>query len=126
MNGYLDPKAADSPATINVTGLPSQMSGGYDVYVYCYAGIGTTATDTRISKYTIGSTTQSLKQTGPSAQTFPGYTLAPEGGAGDYVVFRNLTTTSFILTATPAGSTATPAVMRAPVNGIQIVYPSGS
>jgi hypothetical protein len=31
------------------------------------------------------------------------------------------------LTATPLSSTATPTpILRAPVNGIQIVYPSGS
>jgi len=54
--------------------------------------------------------------------TFTGYTLAPAGGAGNYVVFRNLTGASFTLTATPdSGSTK-----RAPVNGLQIVAPTGS
>jgi len=39
-------------------------------------------------------------------------------------VFRNLSGTSFQLTARPVGSIN--GVERAPVNGIQIVYPSGS
>jgi hypothetical protein len=37
-----------------------------------------------------------------------------------------VTGASFTLTATPASSTAVPPALRAPVNGIQIVYPSGS
>jgi hypothetical protein len=37
-----------------------------------------------------------------------------------------VTGTSFTLTATPAWSTWVPPILRAPVNGIQIVYPAGS
>jgi hypothetical protein len=120
MNGYLDPRANASPARIDMT-LPTSISGAYDVYVYCYANIDAR---TRTYKYTIGATTRSVTQTGPSPTTFPGFTEAPEAGAGDYVVFRNLSGTSFTLWATPpvvpSGST------RAPVNGLQIVFPSGS
>ena len=47
---------------------------------------------------------------------------APAGGAGNYVVFRNLTSASFTLTATPGTGSPT----RAPVNGLQIVAPTGS
>ena len=123
MNGYLDPRATASPATINVTGLASPMSSGYDVYVYCFEDM--TWADTRTSKYTIGSTTHTVKQTEPPQVTsFPGYTLAPEGGAGNYVMFKNVTGSSFTLTAMPG--TSLHSTVRAPVNGIQIVYPSGS
>ena len=123
MNGYLDPRATASPATIDVT-LPSSMSGGYDVYVYCYGNI--VGVKNRTYQYTIGTTTHSFTQQGPSATTFPGYMEAPEGGTGnyDYVVFQNLTGTTFTLTATPLSSTS--GSVRAPVNGIQIVSPSGS
>ena len=39
--------------------------------------------------------------------------FAPAGGAGNYVVFRNLTTASFTLTATPGtGPTLPPAPTR--------------
>ena len=34
MNGYLDPTASTSPATVKVSGLPATIAGGYDVYVY--------------------------------------------------------------------------------------------
>ena len=80
-------------------------------------------------EYRIGSTTYSVTQTGPSASTFPGYALASGGdagtaGAGNYVVFHNVTGSSFTLTAQPRASTW--GMERAPVNGIQVVYPSGS
>ena len=121
MNGYLDPSSASvSPATIDVTGLAAPMSSGYDVYVYCYGQIATPVT--RTSQYAIGSTTHTVTQKGPSAAAFAGYTLAPEQGDGNYVVFRNVTGTGFTLTAQPG----TDSMLRAPVNGIQIVYPSGS
>jgi hypothetical protein len=123
MNGFLDPVAIASPATINVAGLPSPMSAGYDVYVYCYGNMTTAAT--RPSRYTIGSTTHNTIQTGPMATTFGGYVLAPEGGAGNYIVFRNVTGTGFTLTAQPMTG-STDQMFRAPVNGIQIVYPAGS
>jgi hypothetical protein len=126
MNGYLDPRSSTLPATINVTGLPDPMNSGYDVYVYCYSYID--SSDTRLYEYSIGSTTHSVTQTGPSTSTFPGYALASgadggSAGAGNYVVFRNVTGSSFTLSAQPR--TSTYGTQRAPVNGIQIVYPSG-
>jgi hypothetical protein len=126
MNGYLDPLATSAPLTIQVAGLPAPMSSGYDVYVYCYGDVP--EGDTRNYQYKIGSTTYSVKQPGPSAMTFSGFTLASEADAGapagNYVVFRNLTGDTFTLIALPG--TSGWAVERAPVNGIQIVYPSGS
>jgi hypothetical protein len=123
MNGYLDPRAGASPAIVTVSGLASPMSSGYDVYVYCFEDM--TWGDTRTSKYTIGSTTHTVKQMEPPLVTsLAGFTLAPEAGAGNYVVFTNVTGTSFTLTATPESSPHQ--TVRAPVNGIQIVYPSGS
>jgi hypothetical protein len=129
MNGYLEAKDAVSVA-VDVTALPSSISGGYDVYVYCYGNIDAT---TRTYQYTIGSTTHFVSQTGHSATTFPGHALANATGSvdagpssGTYVLFQNLTGTSFSLTATPVSSTAVPPILRTPVNGIQIVYPSGS
>jgi hypothetical protein len=123
MNGYLDPRAVASPAIVTVSGLPSSMTSGYDVYVYCFEDM--TWVDTRTSKYTIGSNTHTVKQAEPPLVTsFAGFTLAPEAGAGNYVVFTNVSGTSFIVKATPG--TSLHSTVRAPVNGIQIVYPSGS
>jgi hypothetical protein len=122
MNGYLDPTTSSSPATVTVSGLPSAITaGGYDVYVYVTGELGT-GTAMRTYNYAIGTTTLTVSQTGPTPTSFTSFTLAPAGGAGNYIVFRNLTATSFTLTATPGTGSQT----RAPVNGLQIVAPTGS
>jgi len=126
MNGYLDPRAFNYNATISVTGLPNPVSSGYDVYVYFYSNIP--GVETRLYQYNIGTTTYSVTQTGPSASACPAYRLASDGdagtaGEGNYVVFRNLNGDHFTLTALPAQNSS--GQQRAPVNGIQIVYPSG-
>jgi hypothetical protein len=126
MNGYLDPRVFGNNATISVTGLPKPVSSGYDVYVYFYSSMP--GAETRLSEYNIGTTTYSVTQTGPSAAICPAYRLAANAdagtaGEGNYVVFHNLSGDHFTLTALPAQSYL--GQQRAPVNGIQIVYPSG-
>ena len=102
--------------------MPASITaGGYDVYVYMSGDFGT-STSTRTYNYAIGTTMFTVSQTGPSPTTFTSFTLAPAGGAGNYIVFRNLTAASFTLTATPGTGNPT----RAPVNGMQIVSPTGS
>ena len=64
----------------------------------------------------------SVSQTGPTPTSFTAFALAPPGAAGNYIVFRNLTAAAFTLTATPGTGSAP----RAPVNGVQIVSPTGS
>jgi hypothetical protein len=119
MNGYLDPLSSDMPAAVGVSNLPADMAAvGYDVYVYC---VGEVPSGTRTYRYSVGSTGITVSQTGPSPTTFTGFVLAPAGGAGNYVVFRNVTGSAFTLTAAPASGSIT----RAPVNGIQIVSPPG-
>jgi hypothetical protein len=119
MNGYLDPTS--SAATVTVTGLPSSITAaGYDVYLYTTGYISTALT--RTYGYSIGSASVSISQTGPPAANFPGYTLATDGGSGNYVVFHELTGGSFTLKATPGTGLQT----RAPVNGLQIVSPPGT
>jgi hypothetical protein len=122
MNGYLDPVAVSMPAVVTVSGLPASITAaGYDVYVYVTGDVGT-GTSTRTYNYAIGTTMFTVSQTGPSPTSFTAFTLAPAGGAGNYIVFRNLTAATFTLTATPGTGTNT----RAPVNGLQIVSPTGS
>ena len=122
MNGYLDPVAAATPAVVTVSGLPASITGpGYDVYVYVAGDVGT-GTSTRIYNYAIGTTMFSVSQTGPTPTSFTSFVLAPPGAAGNYIVFRNLTAATFTLTATPGTGSAP----RAPVNGVQIVSPTGS
>lgn len=126
MNGYLDPTIAASPATISVTGLPTSItSAGYDVYVYVLGDPG--ADEMRTYTYSITGVagTFSVRQNGPTDETaFPGFMLvSSSNGFGNYFVYRNLRGSSFTLTATPTGPANRP---RSPVNGIQIVSPSGS
>ena len=120
MNGYLDPSSSTAPATVKIAGLAAPVTGGYDVYVYTLGDLPSTST--RTYQYAIGATTTTVSQTGPSPLTFPGFALAPSGGAGNYVIFRNVTGAAFTLTATPGTGPQT----RAPVNAIQIVWPTGS
>ncbi len=121
MNGYLDPSNAAMPGTVVVSGLAASVAtSGYDVYVYTLGDIANNPT--RTYKYTIGATSFMVSQSGATPTTFGGYKLASPTVAGNYVVFKNVTGTSFTLTATPVGGTQ----MRAPVNGIQIVSPTGS
>jgi hypothetical protein len=121
MNGYLDPTSTAMPATITVSGLPPAITtAGYDVYVYT---LGHLSSGTRTYSYAIGASTVTVSQTGPSPTTVPVFSLVPNTnpGVGTTVMFRNLADASFTLTATPAAG-----VPRAPVNGIQIVSPTGS
>ena len=125
MNGYLDPVAASMPAVVTVSGLPASITaGGYDVYVYVTGDVGTSASTTRMYNYSIGTAMFTVTQTGPAPTSFTSFTLAPTGGAGNYIVFRNVSGATFTLTATPG--TGTGSNMRAPVNGLQIVAPTGS
>ena len=100
---------------------PSITANGYDVYVYCAANFATAVT--RTYNYSIGATTFSVVETGPSPMTFPGFTLAANQGQGNYVVFRKVTGPGFTLTARPS-VTATPDPQRSPLNGFQIVWPA--
>jgi hypothetical protein len=120
MNGYLDPAA--SPAQVVVTNLPSAIAArGYDVYVYCLGDV-TTASQTRTYDYTIGTRTITASQTGPITTVFTGYALvASSNDSGNYVVFHNVSGPAFTLTAIPGSGSSS----RAPVNGMQIVSPSG-
>jgi hypothetical protein len=113
MRGYLD-NGSGNPTTVTVSGL---ASGTYSIYVYVDANnAGTTETAT----YQIsgpGITPASATATDLPNTDFSGTFVQADNGAGNYIVFSNVTITSgFTLTATaaPGGS--------APVNGIQIVH----
>ena len=130
MNGFLGPPFAVIPTTgvtlLTVSDLPASIaSGSYDVYVYV---LGSPAA-MRSYQYAIGSTAFTVVQamgmgTPPPPPTPYPYVLAPEGGMGTHIIFRGVTGSSFALTVKPAGGG--PNSPRAPVNGFQIVSPSGS
>lgn len=129
LNGYLDPKWSTIPTTaptlFTVSGLPATIaSGSYDVYVYT---VGDVAGDMRSYQYGLGSQFQTVTQNSappvPPPSPFP-YTSANDGMIGTHVVFTSITGDSFSVTAKPISGTNN--IYRAPVNGIQIVWPSGS
>jgi hypothetical protein len=113
MNGYLDPFGV---ATVMVTGLPTSFTTrGYDLYVYANGYVPTG--QMRTCSYAVGGMTMTLMQAAntPYAGT---YNQAIGGGVGNYLVFRNLNTASFTLSATPGPATGP---RRSPLNGLQIV-----
>jgi hypothetical protein len=117
MNGYLDPISSTSPATVTVSKLPTGLTAAsYDVYVYVSGEIK--SANTRTCRYTLGTTSLTTSEVGPTSATFTGFSQARDGGAGNYIVFRKLTGATFTLTATPGTSAPT----RAPVDGMQIVF----
>jgi hypothetical protein len=119
MNGYLDPLSSTSPATVMVSKLPTELTAaGYDVYVYVSGEIR--SPNTRTGRYTLGTTSLTVSEVGPTPTTFAGFTQARDGGTGNYIVFRKLTGAAFTLTATPGTNTPT----RAPIDGMQIVFPA--
>jgi hypothetical protein len=129
LNGYLDPTWPSIPTTaptlFTVSGLPASIAGGsYDVYVYT---IGDTAADMRSYQYGLGSQTQTVTQNSapavPPPSPFP-YASANSGMTGTHVVFTAITGASFSVTAKPVSGTN--GRYRAPVNGVQIVWPAGS
>jgi hypothetical protein len=128
MNGFLGPSWSSIPAAgatlLTVSGLPASFANGsYDVYVYV---LGSPVT-MRSYQYAIGNTAITVVQTTgppiPPATPYP-YMVAPDMGMGTHIIFRGVTGASFALTVKPAGGTTTSP--RAPVNGFQIVSPSGS
>jgi hypothetical protein len=129
MNGFLGPPWSAIPASgvtlLTVSGLPASIaSGSYDVYVYV---LGSNS-NMRSYQYAIGNTAITVVQNmgfpvTPPPAPYP-YEVAPDGGMGTHIIFRGVTGASFALTVKPVGGTMTSP--RAPVNGFQIVSPSGS
>lgn len=129
MNGFLGPPFAVVPPTpvtfLTVSDLPASIaSGPYDVYVYV---LGSNS-NMRSYQYAIGDTAFTVVQnmgqpTMPPATPYP-YVVAPDGGMGTHIIFRGVTGSSFALTVRSVGGGTSPP--RAPVNGFQIVSPSGS
>jgi len=113
MNGYLD-----NTVQISATGI---NYGTYDVVVYFN---GDTPSEHRVSQFQIGSTSIFAQDN----SSFSGiYTQVPSTSnadlgtgtpAGDYVIFHNVSGSSFTLDATPGSTLGTP---RAVVNAMQIV-----
>jgi hypothetical protein len=113
MAGYLDTGGlGQTGVSITFANLPA-VSPAYDVYVYIQGGV-----NSRGGTYTIGSTTIEHTVTSSFNGTFLQDTL-PVGTTANsnYIVFHNLTGSSFTLNTVPTiGSPE-----RAPVNAVEIV-----
>ncbi len=108
MKGYLD----GSTVSVVVSNIPAAFTNaGYDVYVYSDGD----ATSGRTGSYTVGSTSIQSVDSG----TFSGTFIPANNSAGNYIVFTNLTTSRFTLNCQGVGGGD--GVLRAPVNGLQIV-----
>lgn len=129
MNGCLNPSwtsQTSGPVTaFTMSNLPATVNtGAYDVYVYVLGGIPDP--EARTYQYTIGTTTFNVNQMGPTPTAVATpylYVRAPDKGSGNYIVFRQVTGASFTLTVRAGNSTGT---FRSPINGIQLVWPTGS
>jgi len=108
MKGYLD--GSNPQATIS--SIPATYTNsGYDVYVYCDGD----ASSGRIGQYTIGSITNQVTDNA----TFNGTFVQASNSAGNYCVFTNLHASSFVLNCQGIGGAD--GVLRAPLNGLQLV-----
>jgi len=117
IQGYLD-TGAQNTSTVTVSGLPTS-STGYDVYVYID---GDNEDDRVTGTYQIsgtGITTTSITATDPANVNFNGTFTQANNSNGNYVRFTSIQATGFTLKAVPTSSTF--GVLRAPVNGIQII-----
>ncbi len=124
MQGYLSCIGGSSVINVSGINLPS-----YDVYVYC-AGNNLPG-ETRVGRYTLNGGTSLYAQDVAGLLDFDGSyvqstsaTGGPGAAIGNYVVFHNVTGSSFILTA--QGDSTSGTFLDAPVNGLQIVPSSGS
>ncbi len=106
MNGYLD-TTDNSTTTVTLSNVPAWLThGGCRVIVYC-DGDGFN----RSGVYTLNGVSVTAGDDG----TFAGAYRNAANGAGNYLVFNNVTSTNLTLTASP-----TPNGLRAPINGIQL------
>jgi hypothetical protein len=108
--------SSNTTTTATVSGLPSNANG-FKVYVYCNE---TAFGATRTAAYQIsgtGITTTTINATDPS--TFTGTFTQANNSTGNYVVFTIGNVSGFTISASPVS--ASDGILRAPLNGIQIV-----
>lgn len=119
MIGYLD-TGDPTTTTVNISGLPSQLTSGYDVYIYLLGGTGgnrgggyriTDASGNVLRDYQVG-------DGAVNPTTWVRDLGLDHSDKGNYVVFRGLTASSIIVEAT---TEAPNGMVRAPINAIQLV-----
>lgn len=121
MIGYLDTGNATT-TTITISGLPAELTSGYDVYVYCLGGVSGRGGAVRIVNPATGAVLRDYKQI--TAVANPNAFIEDRGAdhtdTGNYLHFTALREASIRIEATteqfPFGGAP-----RAPVNAVQLV-----
>jgi hypothetical protein len=138
MTGYLD-SGAPSTTEVAISNVPPEMvSEGYDVIVYALGGVSA-----RGGAYGIFDANTNLipgqgmfavqapqNPTGfiqalPTAALATNVTTVADWAVGDFIVFTNLKASVIIVEGTTVAPFGLGGTMRAPINAIQLVSPSG-
>jgi hypothetical protein len=119
MIGYLD-TGDPSTTSVTISGLPGQLTSGYDVYVYMLGGLGgTRGGGYRITDLNGTTLVDYLLGDAPvNPTTFVRDPGLSHDDKGNYLVFRGLTAAGIIVEAT---TEAPYGMVRAPINAIQLV-----
>jgi hypothetical protein len=129
MNGYVD---SGSPTTTQViiTGIPTDLtSGGYDVVVYGNGGVANRGGGYRVANAATNTIQGYYKMLAPPNPTNLVQCIPDPTGAnwnpGIFLVFTNITANSIVVEATTDLGYGFGGTPRAPINGVQLVAPSG-
>lgn len=119
MIGYLD-TGDPTTTTVSISGLPADLTKGYDVYVYLLGGTGgTRGGGYRITDGAGGVLRDYLVGDAPvKPSSFSRDLGLSHNDKGTYLVFRGLTAASIAVEAT---TEAPNGLVRAPINAIQLV-----
>jgi hypothetical protein len=138
MTGYLDSGGA-ATTEVGITNVPPEMvSAGYDVVVYAMGGVsarggGYFITDTNgnlIPGQGVFAIQAPAQPTGfiqaiPTGPLASNVTTVASWATGNFVVFTNLKSSAIIVQASTVAPFGFGGTMRAPINAIQLVSPSG-
>jgi hypothetical protein len=127
--GYLD-TGSESITQVTISDIPATFTGQtYDVVVYCLAGVGGRGGGYRVTDAIDGSAlTDWVRAQSPLNR--PNYAEVATGGAvntwgeGNYMVFRNLASSSIDVIGQTADGLGFGGNPRAPINAIQLVTSS--
>jgi hypothetical protein len=121
MTGYLDTGAATT-TQVTMSGLPSELTGNYDVYIYLLGGVSGRGGGYRVTDSSGNDLTgYKLGDIAPSPASYSPDPGASHTDTGTYVVFKGLTASDIIVEATTAGGYGFGGAPRAPINAIQLV-----
>ena len=121
LTGYLDTTDV-STNSIYISGLPSQLTSGYDVYVYML-GTGGRGGGYRIIDGLTGETIKDylIGDVAPDTTEYVRDQGLNHTDAGNYLVFRGLTASIIEIQSTAGGGLGAGNGLRAPINAVQFV-----